>query len=111
MIEEYVSAGKGAGHQEGPGFDSVRDDLVVRAAKLANPPDPDRLISDPVDPGPHLDQEFTEVGDLRLERAQFFRTVSPSAREAAIRRFSVPPTVFFSNSMVAPVSFSAVAWM
>ncbi len=44
-------------------------------------------------------------------RAAFSRTVSPSARQAAIIRFSVPVTVTVSMKIRAPLSRAAFAWM
>ena len=67
--EEDVAPGQGPGDEEGPGLDPVGDDLVAGAAELPDALDPDRLLADPVDLGPHLDQELAEVGDLGLEGA------------------------------------------
>ncbi|MNO05804.1 hypothetical protein D3C81_2273260 [compost metagenome] len=44
-------------------------------------------------------------------RAAFSRMVSPSARVAAINRFSVPVTVIISVTIRVPLSFLALAWM
>ena len=60
------------------------------------------------DSGAHGDEQGGEVGDLG-SRAQFSKTVSPSARTAAMRRSSVPVTVILSKTMCAPLRRSALA--
>ena len=44
-------------------------------------------------------------------RAAPWMTVTPSAREAAMSTFSVPPTVVLSKTMVAPLSLPSTLAM
>ena len=96
-VQHHVAAGRGYGAQVGAGLDAVGDDGVLAAVEALDAGDGEGARADAFDLGAHLDEELGQVPDLGLLGGVAQEAV-PLARAAAMRMFSVAPTLTLAKA-------------
>ena len=92
VLDRHVALRGDGGRRPRPGLDPIGNRRVIRRLQLVDPFDLDRAGAGPVDPCSHRNEAFA-TSAISGSRAALSITVTPRARTAANKRFSVAVTL------------------